>query len=241
MSRAADIRLSPHPHQPKRHFAPNDLIQAQRPFVDEFWADVLGTSYATSFVSNKSELSTWEHYVGDRAALIARVQEVYGVDITGIYTSPMHEVLAFVREHSSRASGSARANVNTELIGFENDGGLAELLRELELYDDYKVLLPVTLTAMLRKQFPTTSVDTVELLREPDCEVSGRKDRGGGFIEVKKVVAKLPLRLTLHVEDSGYTLDIVLLMRIPWGGPTQRTAYDLSILKQAALPRGSAR
>lgn len=56
-------------------FAPNDLVEAQRPFVEEFWADVLGSDYRQSFVSNDSQLSSSEHYVGNRNEVVARVLE----------------------------------------------------------------------------------------------------------------------------------------------------------------------
>jgi hypothetical protein len=75
-------------------FAPNDQVEAFRPFVDEFWSEILGTSYLTSFVSNKSRLSTWEQYVlGGRPALVQKVKDRYGVDITPFYDDPIPDVL----------------------------------------------------------------------------------------------------------------------------------------------------
>jgi hypothetical protein len=79
-------------------FAPNDEIEALRPFVDEFWARILGTSYTTSFVSNESTLESWQHYVGGRSALIEQVRRVYGVDISSYYSEPIPTVLRRVRE-----------------------------------------------------------------------------------------------------------------------------------------------
>ncbi len=82
-------------------FAPDDRIQALHPFIDEFWEQVLGTSMATSFVSNESRFSSWEHYVGGREQLIARVQEQYGVDISHFYDDPIPDVLRRIRDASS--------------------------------------------------------------------------------------------------------------------------------------------
>jgi hypothetical protein len=80
-------------------FAPNDQVEALRPFVDEFWAEVLGTSYTTSFISNESRLSSWERYVpGGRTALIRKVKERYGVDITTFYDDPIPDVLARIQK-----------------------------------------------------------------------------------------------------------------------------------------------
>ncbi len=83
-------------------FAPNDQIEALRPFVDEFWSEILGASYATSFVSNESKLSTWESYVScGRPSLIQKVKEKYGVDISTFYDEPIPVVLRRIQEASN--------------------------------------------------------------------------------------------------------------------------------------------
>ncbi len=78
-------------------FAPNDQVEALRPFVDEFWSLILETSYSTSFVSNESTLDAWQHYVGGRAQLIQRVRSAYGVDISSYYDEPIPIVLRKVK------------------------------------------------------------------------------------------------------------------------------------------------
>lgn len=94
MNQAARFRESAEPLE----FAPNDEVESLRPFVDEFWATILETSYATSFVSNNSTLDAWEHYAGGRAELIERVHRVYGVDITSYYDKPIPTILRKVRD-----------------------------------------------------------------------------------------------------------------------------------------------
>ena len=82
-------------------FASNDQIEALRPLVDEFWSEILGTSYTTSFVSNESRLSAWDHYLsGGRAELIQKVREKYGVDISSHYEEPIPTVLRLIRSAS---------------------------------------------------------------------------------------------------------------------------------------------
>ena len=78
-------------------FASNKLVEAQRPFIDDFWQDVLGVSYAKSYVSDESTLSAWEHYVGGRDNLIAKVQQLYGVDISPFYDEPVSTLLVKIR------------------------------------------------------------------------------------------------------------------------------------------------
>jgi len=85
----------------KARFASNDQIEALRPLVDEFWSEILGTSYATSFVSNESRLSAWDHYLsGGREELIRKVKEKYGVDISSYYDDPIPAVLQRIRDVS---------------------------------------------------------------------------------------------------------------------------------------------
>lgn len=85
-------------------FAPNDEIEALRPFVDDFWSRVLETSYATSFVSNESNLDAWEHYAGGRQQLIDRVNDAYGIDITPYYDEPIAKILRRLKETSQEGT-----------------------------------------------------------------------------------------------------------------------------------------
>jgi hypothetical protein len=78
-------------------FAPNDKIEELRPFADEFWKKILGTSYSISFVSSESYFNSWEHYLdGGKDELIKKVKQNYSVDISIIYDKPIHEVLKFI-------------------------------------------------------------------------------------------------------------------------------------------------
>jgi predicted RNase H-like HicB family nuclease len=81
-------------------FAPNDQMEKVRPFVNDFWERIFGTSYSTSFVSNESTLEVWEQiYIpGGRQELIARVKAIYGVDITDYYDRPIPVVLRIISE-----------------------------------------------------------------------------------------------------------------------------------------------
>ena len=79
-------------------FAPNDKIESLRPFVDEFWQLIFRTSYDTSFVSNKSTLDSWQHYVGTREAVIKRIEWFYGINICSYYDKPIPTVLRNIRQ-----------------------------------------------------------------------------------------------------------------------------------------------
>lgn len=86
----------------KVQFAPNDQVEVLRPLVDEFWSEILGTSYSTSFVSNQSSLSSWDHYLsGGRIEVIERVKEKYGVDISAYYDEPIPFILRRIHDATS--------------------------------------------------------------------------------------------------------------------------------------------
>ncbi len=87
----------------RARFAPKDQVETLHPFVDEFWSEIFGTSYATSFVSNGSRLSTWAgHYLpGGRTELIQKVKAKYGVDVSAYYDEPIPVVLRRIQDEST--------------------------------------------------------------------------------------------------------------------------------------------
>jgi hypothetical protein len=86
-------------------FASNEKTEELRPFIDDFWNRILGTSYETSFVSDQSLLSDWEHYLDEQNNTIPeKILKIYGIDITDIYSEPVHIVLSKVRAESKKSS-----------------------------------------------------------------------------------------------------------------------------------------
>lgn len=82
----------------KIKFASNDKILSLSPFIDKFWREILGTSIVTSFVSDESTFSSWEHYLKDgKKELIEKVRLKYDFDITDYYTKPIHEIVEMLR------------------------------------------------------------------------------------------------------------------------------------------------
>ena len=123
-------------------FAPNDEIEELRPFVDEFWQLIFRTSYDTSFVSNESTLDSWEHYVGDREAVIKQVQWFYGVDISPYYDEPIPKVLRNIQQgligiKKDLESLPVRARASKDAIP---DSDMQHLMRahQLPLWPEYR-------------------------------------------------------------------------------------------------------
>jgi hypothetical protein len=84
-------------------FAASDKIENRREIIEEFWRDILGTDYRTSFVSNESTLDSWEHYVpGGRENVIQKVKNRFGVDISGYYDEPIIKVLDHIESHRTQ-------------------------------------------------------------------------------------------------------------------------------------------
>jgi hypothetical protein len=83
-------------------FAANVKIEKLRPFIDDFWERILGTSYSTSFVSNDSYFRDWEHYLdSDKNDLIEKVKKIYSVDVSSIYDKPIYEILTAIKNKDS--------------------------------------------------------------------------------------------------------------------------------------------
>jgi len=89
----------PAPGSPKQKakFASTERMEKLAVPAAHFLENVLGTSYATSFVSDESMLCDWEHYVGDRQAVIDRTSSVYDVDISAVYDKPIADVLEYIK------------------------------------------------------------------------------------------------------------------------------------------------
>ncbi len=98
-------KIIPEPGSGKKllTFAESANVNSLRPFIDEFWEQILNTSYLHSFVSGESRFSAWEHYLtGGKDTLIRKVKEEYGVDIEPIYERPIFEILNFVIINSNK-------------------------------------------------------------------------------------------------------------------------------------------
>lgn len=87
----------------KAKFASTEEIDKLSGLLAHFLEHVLGTSYKTSFVSDESQLCDWEHYVGDRAAVIKKTKDVYGVDITDLYDETIVDILRNIRNSGEPA------------------------------------------------------------------------------------------------------------------------------------------
>ena len=81
----------------KAKFASTERMSRLDGPAAHFLENVLGTSYATSFVSDESMLCDWESYVGDRQDVIDRTKAIYGVDISEVYDKPLADVLEYIK------------------------------------------------------------------------------------------------------------------------------------------------
>jgi len=82
----------------KAKFASTERMSNLAEPAAHFLENVLGTSYATSFVSDESMLCDWEHYIGDRYGVIERTKIVYGIDISDLYDKPIVDVLEHIKQ-----------------------------------------------------------------------------------------------------------------------------------------------
>jgi hypothetical protein len=101
MKRAGEEIPAPGSGRGRAKFASNERLQTMETLLSDFWDRILGVSLVSSFVSDKSTLDSWEHYVGGRENLIQRVRDNYGVDIAPVYEMLLPDVLIYISERAS--------------------------------------------------------------------------------------------------------------------------------------------
>jgi hypothetical protein len=87
-------------NEPKRlEFAPRKRVSARPELAEEFTRRVLNLDWA--FISDESSL--WDfHEAGTNEALIARIKEVYGVDVSDIESANLAEILERIAKETVR-------------------------------------------------------------------------------------------------------------------------------------------
>ncbi len=86
--------------EPKRlEFASRTRVSAHPELVEDFIRRVLNLDWA--FISDESSL--WDfHEAGTNGALIARIKEVYGVDVSDIESAKLPEILERIAKKAVR-------------------------------------------------------------------------------------------------------------------------------------------
>ncbi len=86
--------------EPKRlEFASRNRVSAHPDLAEDFIRRVLGLDWA--FISDESSL--WDfHEAGTNASLIARIKEVYAVDVSDIESGKLPEILERIAKKTIR-------------------------------------------------------------------------------------------------------------------------------------------
>src|SRR5262249_26494050 len=102
---------------------------------------------------------------------------------------------------------------DVELVGFDKEAGLTDLLATWEIFDDYKKWLPGHLLGVLREQEPSVRLESIELLSEPSCKLGGLQDPNGGtLMRVQELRVPLELKLLVHARGTRLVLDVELVL-----------------------------
>jgi hypothetical protein len=122
-----------------------------------------------------------------------------------------------------------------ELIGFEDDSGLAGLLAKLGLSEDYTTMLPGHLSDVLTRQNPAIVIDSIELLEVGGCNAGGMQEEGT-LLRLQTFEVPIDLRINLHAGASRMSLVARLLIKAE-GIDTGEASItsDLYIKEQEAI------
>lgn len=79
---------------PQVTFASTEIISNYRDIVKDFVKKIFDTPSDNVFISDKSELSSYEHlFLKGKEELINRIETVYGIDVTEIYYEPLYKII----------------------------------------------------------------------------------------------------------------------------------------------------
>ncbi len=101
-----------------------------------------------------------------------------------------------------------------QMIGFDEDDALNEIISGFGLLADYKSFLPEHLTDLLQKQHPTVKIRSLELLASPNCELGGMpapENKSHVIVDSMKIPFKLRVLLTTTGADL-HELEVTLVI-----------------------------
>lgn len=125
---------------------------------------------------------------------------------------------------------------NVQLIGFEKDSELADLLTQVGLYQDYKATLPERLLVIFRQQHPSVVMESIELLAIQKCKLGGiKQEQSETLVTVQTLDVPLDLRVTLLVGHSRLALDVQLVIKYEGLDSTPTTRTDMFVKAQKAI------
>jgi hypothetical protein len=125
----------------------------------------------------------------------------------------------------------------TQMVGFEKDSELGALFAQFGVFQDYQAALPQHLLGILKQQYPTIIIETIELLDVPKCKLGGmQQERNQTLVMLQELDVPLDLRLTLCVGADRFGLDIQLVIICTGLDSTPTVRSDMFIKAQRSLP-----
>ncbi len=124
-----------------------------------------------------------------------------------------------------------------ELIGFDGDAALDDIIRHFGLLADYKSFLPEHLTETLQQQHPSVEVRSLQLLATPNCDFGGIPSAENEDHLIVHTI-KIPLELRIHLSTNGndlHELDVVLVINAADVHKEPRIESDLLIRNHRVL------
>ena len=125
---------------------------------------------------------------------------------------------------------------NVQLVGFEKDSGLSGLFAQFGLFQDYRAMLSAHLFDILRRQYPSVIIESIELLDTPKCDLGGRKqDLSSTIVRLQKLDVPLDLRVTVRIARAHLALDVRLVIKCEGLDSTPTTTSDMFVTAQRVI------
>jgi hypothetical protein len=127
----------------------------------------------------------------------------------------------------------------TKTIHFETHDQYAatnDLLRGAGLVVDLDDFLPEHLIGVLRKQYPTTEIESIELLEIDQCSLGGMQESDSSPILVDSLSVPINVATIVTVDKQRIMLKLQVVIRVTGkNGKYTKLETDVFVLEQMSL------
>ncbi len=122
-----------------------------------------------------------------------------------------------------------------EMVGFEYDDGLADLLAHIGLELDFKLMLSRHLQEIFQRQHKGVILERIELLNAGNGSYGGMQQEQSTIVPLQTMSVPIDLRVVLQAGDGRHALEIQLVLKYEGIDSTPVATSDMFIKEQRLL------